>query len=172
MRALISFSSLLSAAICRLTSPLSVRIAALLHLAGRWPQVDRGDFINAPALVAAVVYQGRLTGGLQCPVGIRCPCRPPNLHIPFVVQSVVSSRWFFQPPFPSGMRWPFSSRSYALRHFAPHAPFSFKGRTVSMIWTWGLPVPLSWMAKSAHIPLSTKFVLHIGPDKGKLLFPG
>ena len=59
--------------------------AALLHLAGRWPQVDRGDFINAPALVAAVVYQGRLTGGLQCPVGISRPCRPPNLHIPFVV---------------------------------------------------------------------------------------
>ena len=59
--------------------------AALLHLAGRWPQVDRGDFINALALVAAVVYQGRLTGGLQCPVGIGRPCRPPNLHIPFVV---------------------------------------------------------------------------------------
>ena len=58
---------------------------ALLHLAGRWPQVDRGDFINAPALVAAVVYQGGLTGGLQCPVGIGRPCRPPNLHIPFVV---------------------------------------------------------------------------------------
>ena len=30
-------------------------------------------------------------------------------------------------------RWPFSSRSYALRHFASHAPFSFRGRTVSMI---------------------------------------
>ena len=24
---------------------------------------------------------------------------------------------------------------YALRHFAPHCPFSFKGRSVSMIWT-------------------------------------
>ena len=39
----------------------------------------------------------------------------------------------FYRPFPSGIRWPFSSRSYALRHFAPHAPFSFRGRTVSMI---------------------------------------
>src|SRR5699024_6372907 len=65
--------------------PLVCADAALLHLAGRWPQVDRGDFINATALVAAVVYQCRLTGGLQCPVGIGRPCRPPNLHIPFVV---------------------------------------------------------------------------------------
>ena len=37
------------------------------------------------ALVAAVVYQGWMTGGLQCPVGAGRPCRPPNLHIPFVV---------------------------------------------------------------------------------------
>ena len=65
--------------------PLVGADAALLHLAGRWPQMDRGDFINALALVAAGVYQGRLTGGLQCPVGIGRPCRPPNLHIPFVV---------------------------------------------------------------------------------------
>lgn len=41
----------------------------------------------------------------------------------------------FQPPFPSGIRWPFSSRSYALRHFAPHEPSSFRGRMVSIIWT-------------------------------------
>ena len=31
-----------------------------------------------------------------------------------------------------------------------------KGRIVSRIWAWGLPVPLSWTAKSAHIPASTK----------------
>ena len=67
MRALISFSSL-----CRRDLPVDFSLvgadAALLHLAGCWPQVDRGDFINSPALVAAVVYQGRLTDGLQCPV--------------------------------------------------------------------------------------------------------
>ena len=65
--------------------PLVGADAALLHLAGRWPQVDRGDFINALPLVAAMVYQGRLTGCLQCPVGISRPCCSPNLHIPFVV---------------------------------------------------------------------------------------
>ena len=79
--------------------------------------------------------------------------RPPHAArqistFPLSFQSVVSSRWFFQPPFPSGIRWPVSSKSYALRHFAPHAPFSFRGRTVSMICTWGLPVPChGWQSR-------------------------
>ena len=30
--------------------------AALLHLAGRWPQVDRGDFINADVYKRQILY--------------------------------------------------------------------------------------------------------------------
>ena len=127
MRALISFSSLLSAAICRLTSPLSVRMPRFSIWLAAGPRWTEGILINAPALVAAVVYQRRLTGGLQCPVGIGCHAARQISTFPLSFQSVVSSRWFFQPPFPSGIRWPFSSRSYALRHFAPHAPFFFQG---------------------------------------------
>ena len=97
MRALISLSNLLSAAICRLTLPC--RCGYRASPSGcRWPQVDRGDFINTLSLVAAVVYQCRLTGGLQCPVGIGRPCRPPNLHIPLCR----SSRWY--PPGGSSSR--------------------------------------------------------------------
>ena len=58
---------------------------ALFHLAGRWPQVDRGDFINALPLVAAVVNAPRSTGRFQRPVGVGCPRCPPNLHISFIV---------------------------------------------------------------------------------------
>ena len=59
--------------------------AALFHLAGGWPQMDRGDFINALPLVAAVVNALRSTGRFQRPVGVGCPRCPPNLHISFIV---------------------------------------------------------------------------------------
>ena len=65
--------------------PLVGADTALFHLAGSWPQMDRGNLINALPLVAAVVNALRSTGSLQCPVGIGRPCRPPNLHFPFVV---------------------------------------------------------------------------------------
>ena len=59
--------------------------AALFHLAGGWPQMDRGNLINALPLVAAMVNALRSAGRFQCPVGVGCPRCPPNLHIPFVV---------------------------------------------------------------------------------------
>ena len=58
---------------------------ALFHLAGGWSQMDRGDFINALPLVAAVVNALRSTGRFQRPVGVGCPRCPPNLHISFIV---------------------------------------------------------------------------------------
>ena len=65
--------------------PLVGTDAALFHLAGSWPQMDRGNFINALPLVAAVVNTLRSTGRFQCPVGVGCPRCPPNLHISFIV---------------------------------------------------------------------------------------
>ena len=65
--------------------PLVGADTALFHLAGSWPQMDRGNFINALPLVAAVVNTLRSTGRFQCPVGVGCPRCPPNLHISFIV---------------------------------------------------------------------------------------
>ena len=59
--------------------------AALFHLAGGWPQMDRGNLINSLPLVAAMVNALRSIGRFQRPVGVVRPRRPPNLHIPFVV---------------------------------------------------------------------------------------
>ena len=59
--------------------------AALFHLAGGWPQMNSGNFINALPLVAAVVNTLRSTGRFQHPVGVDRPRCPPNLHIPFIV---------------------------------------------------------------------------------------
>ena len=156
MRALISFSSLLSAAICRLTSPC--RCGCRASPSG-WllaPGGQRG-FYQFPGACSC--------GGLPGQADRRPPMpgwyRPPMPPAKSPHSLCRSSRWY--PPGGSSNRLSrlgcagrSRPRSYALRHFAPHAPFSFKGRTVSMIWTWGLSVPLSWMAKSAHIPLSTK----------------
>jgi hypothetical protein len=58
------------------------RLDALsLHLTGGRPHVDAGDFINALALIAAVVDALRPACGLQRPVGVSCPCRPPLLGV-------------------------------------------------------------------------------------------
>ena len=52
----------------------------------QYPKVTVGLFGDvykrqALPLVAAVVYQGGMTGGLQCPVGAGRPCRPPKMCI-------------------------------------------------------------------------------------------
>ena len=49
--------------------PLSVRMPRFSHLAGRWPQVDRG-FYQCPAACSCGGQCGRLTGSLQCPIGV------------------------------------------------------------------------------------------------------
>ena len=41
--------------------------AALFHLAGGWPQMDRGNLINALPLVAAMVNALRSAGRFQRP---------------------------------------------------------------------------------------------------------
>ena len=53
------------------------------------------------------------------------------------------------------MRSPFSSRSYTFRAFGSHLPCSSIARMVSRMWACGFPSPLSWMAKSAIMPLET-----------------
>ena len=70
-------------------------------------------------------------------------------------QSTVFSLWHFQFPEGSRMRSPFSSRSYTLRAFGSHLPCSSIARSVSRMWACGFPSSLSWMAKSAIIPLET-----------------
>ncbi|GFI24772.1 hypothetical protein IMSAGC011_03576 [Lachnospiraceae bacterium] len=97
------------------------------------------------------------------------------LAFSWLFQSVLSAVWHFHclrlrlstfccPVFLSmmGIRSPFSSRSYTFFCFAPHSPFSVRGRRVSITWIWRLRCPLSfslsWIAQSAHIPLSTKFL--------------
>ena len=47
--------------------------------------MDRGNFINALPLVAAVVNALWSVGRFQRPIGVGRPRCPPNLHIPFIV---------------------------------------------------------------------------------------
>ena len=71
-------------------------------------------------------------------------------------QSTVFSLWLFHLPDGSGIFSPFPSRSYTLRLLGRHFPFSSIARMVSRIWAWRFPSPLSWMAKSAIMPLKQK----------------
>ena len=161
MRALISLSSLLSAAICRLTfSLVGADAAASPCWLAAAPQVDSRGFYQCPAACSCGGrYQRRPDRRPPMPGWCRPPMPPARSPaFPLSFQSVVSSRWFFQPPFPSGMRWPRSSRSYDLAALrAPLRHFLSAGRTVSMNMGMGVAGPLCHgCAKSAHIPVSTK----------------
>ena len=59
--------------------------APALHLAGGRPHVNGWNFVNALPLVAAVVDALRPASGLQRPVGISGPRRPPLLGVPSLV---------------------------------------------------------------------------------------
>ena len=149
--------------------PLVGADAALLHLAGRWPQVDRGDFINALSLVAAVVYQGGMTGGLQCPIGIGCPCRPPNLHIPFVVPVGGVLPVVLPAAFPVRDALAVFVQVVCLAALCTPCAIFFQGPDGQHDMDMGIAGSFVVDGKIGAHPLVHKFVLHIGPDKGKLL---
>ena len=146
--------------------------AALFHLAGGWPQMDRGDFINAPALVAAVVYQGGMTGGLQCPVGAGRPCRPPNLHIPFVVPVGGVLPVVLPAAFP--VRDALAVLVQIVCLAALCAPLSIFFQRPERQHDMDMRVAGSLVmdSKVGTHSFVYKVVLHIGAHKGKLLFAG
>ena len=152
--------------------PLVGADAALLHLAGRWPQVDRGDFINALSLVAAVVYQGRLTGCLQHPIGVGRPRCPPNLHISFIVPIGCILTMIFPAAFP--IRDTLSILVQVVCLAALCAPLSIFFQRSERQHDMDMRVAGSLVMDGevgAH-PLVHKVVLHIGTHKSELLFAG
>ena len=145
---------------------------ALFHLAGGWPQMDRGDFINALPLVAAVVNALRSTGRFQRPVGVGCPRCPPNLHISFIVPVGRILPMIFPAAFP--IRDTLSILVQIVCLAALCAPLSIFFQRPERQHDMDMRVAGSLVMDSkigAH-PLVHKVVLHIGPDKGKLLFSG
>ena len=145
---------------------------ALFHLAGGWPQMDRGDLINALPLVAAVVYQGGMTGGLQCPVGAGRPCRPPNLHIPFVVPVGGVLPVVLPAAFPVRDTLAVFVQVVCLAALCAPCAIFFQGPDGQHDMNMGVAGSLVVDGKIGAHPLVHKILLHIGPDKGKLLFPG
>ena len=144
----------------------------LLHLAGRWPQMDSGNFINALPLVAAVVYQGGMTGGLQCPVGAGRPCRPPNLHISFIVPVGRILPMIFPAAFP--IRDTLSVLVQIVCLAALCAPLSIFFQRPERQHDMDMRIAGSLVmdSKVGTHSFVYKVVLHIGTHKGKLMFAG
>ena len=67
------------------------------------------------------------------------------------------------------MRSPFSSRSYILRLFGSHFPFSSIARMVSRIWAWG-PVPFVVDGKVGYHAFGNKKLPAVVTDKVGVLF--
>ena len=134
--------------------------------------MDRGNLINALPLVAAVVYQGGMTGGLQCPVGAGRPCRPPNLHIPFVVPVGGVLPVVLPAAFP--VRDTLAVLVQIVCLAALCAPLSIFFQRPERQHDMDMRVAGSLVMDSkvgAH-SFVYKVVLHIGTHKGKLLFAG
>ena len=133
---------------------------------------DKGNFINAPALVAAVVYQGGMTGGLQCPVGAGRPCRPPNLHIPFVVPVGGVLPVVLPAAFP--IRDTLSVLVQIVCLAALCAPLSIFFQRPERQHDMDMRVAGSLVmdSKVGTHSFVYKVVLHIGTHKGELLFAG
>ena len=146
--------------------------AALFHLAGGWPQMDRGNFINALPLVAAVVYQGGMTGGLQCPVGAGRPCRPPNLHIPFVVPVGGVLPVVLPAAFPVRDALAVLVQIVCLAALCAPLSIFFQRPERQHDMDMGVAGSLVMDGKVGAHSFVYKVVLHIGTHKGKLLFAG
>jgi len=144
---------------------------ALFHLAGGWPQMDRGNLINALPLVAAVVNALRSTGRFQRPVGVGCPRCPPNLHISFIVPVGRILPMIFPAAFPIRDTLSVLQIVCFAALCAPCAIF-FQGPDGQHDMNMGVAGSLVVDGKIGAHPLVHKILLHIGPDKGKLLFPG
>ena len=93
--------------------------AALFHLAGGWPQMDRGNLINALPLVAAMVNALRSAGRFQRPIGVGRPRCPPNLHTFFIVPVGRILPVIFPTAFPIRDTLSYSSRSCRMMFLLP-----------------------------------------------------
>ena len=152
--------------------PLVGADTALFHLAGSWPQMDRGNLINALPLVAAVVNALRSTGRFQRPVGVGCPRCPPNLHISFIVPIGCILTMIFPTAFP--IRDTLSILVQIVCLAALCAPLSIFFQRPERQHDMDMRVAGSLVMDSkvgAH-SFVYKVVLHIGTHKGKLLFAG
>ena len=152
--------------------PLVGADTALFHLAGSWPQMDRGNFINALPLVAAVVNTLRSTGRFQCPVGVGCPRCPPNLHISFIVPVGRILPMIFPAAFP--IRDTLSILVQIVCLAALCAPLSIFFQRPERQHDMDMRVAGSLVmdSKVSTHSFVYKVVLHIGTHKGKLLFAG
>ena len=134
--------------------------------------MDRGDFINALPLVAAVVNALRSTGRFQRPVGVGCPRCPPNLHISFIVPIGCILTMIFPTAFP--IRDTLSILVQIVCLAALCAPLSIFFQRPERQHDMDMRVAGSLVMDSkvgAH-SFVYKVVLHIGTHKGKLLFAG
>ena len=145
---------------------------ALFHLAGGWPQMDRGNFINALPLVAAMVNAFRSAGRFQRPIGVGRPRYPPNLHISFIVPIGCILSVIFPAAFP--IRDTLSIFVQIVCLAALCAPLSIFFQRPERQHDMDMRVAGSLVMDSkvgAH-SFVYKVVLHIGAHKGKLLFTG
>ena len=134
--------------------------------------MDRGNFINALPLVAAVVNALRSTGRFQRPVGVGCPRCPPNLHISFIVPIGCILTMIFPAAFP--IRDTLSILVQIVCLAALCAPLSIFFQRPERQHDMDMRVAGSLVMDSkvgAH-SFVYKVVLHIGTHKGKLLFAG
>ena len=134
--------------------------------------MDRGDFINALPLVAAVVNALRSTGRFQRPVGVGCPRCPPNLHISFIVPIGCILPVVLPAAFP--VRDALAVLVQIVCLAALCAPLSIFFQRPERQHDMDMRVAGSLVMDSkvgAH-SFVYKVVLHIGTHKGKLLFAG
>ena len=146
--------------------------AALFHLAGGWPQMDRGNFINALPLVAAMVNAFRSAGRFQRPIGVGRPRCPPNLHISFIVPVGRILSVIFPAAFP--IRDTLSILVQIVCLAALCAPLSIFFQRPERQHDMDMRVAGSLVmdSKVSTHSFVYKVVLHIGAHKGKLLFAG
>ncbi len=146
----------LAAVMSRFRLPILVCIP-FFHLADRWPHVDSGDLLDPLSLIGAKVKTFRAAIGFQIAVGRS----PPS---PAAISRRTSGRSSPRCP-PCGFSSSRTGAGYARRSrqgrkpsgsWEATCPCSSIARMVSRMWAWGFPSPLSWMAKSAIMPLETK----------------
>ena len=119
-----------------------------------------------------MVYQGGMTGGLQCPVGAGCPRCPPNIYISFIVPVGRILSVIFPTAFLIRDTLSVLVQVVCVASLCPLCAIFFQGPDGQHDMNMGVAGSLVVDGKIGAHPLVHKILLHIGPDKGKLLFPG
>ena len=146
--------------------------AALFHLAGGWPQMDRGNLINALPLVAAMVNALRSVGRFQRPIGVGRPRCPPNLHIFFIVPVGRILSVIFPTAFPIRDTLSILVQIVCLAALCAPLPIFFQRPERQHDMDMRVAGSLVMDSKVGAHSFAYKVVLHIGTHKGKLLFAG